>query len=230
MKNKVKIPVFRCSGAPVKIFKMLVLQCFSAPVKILVLIAVFGVLYSFPAGAVTTSIWRETEQAQFNQGELKNVSTTGKGELILGPSVEQVYNSAQLYIWSLIVSAKGIIYAGTGNNGAIYKIEKGQGSLLYDSPEISIHSLALDRKGNLYAGSSPRGIIYKIQPRTGEAKVFAELGEEYIWALAFDSQGNLYAGTGRRGRIYKISPDGKVKLLFDSPEAHILSLIVDSIK
>lgn len=197
-------------------------------VKILLLVIVFSSLYSFPAGAVTTLTWRETEPSHFDKGERQNISTTDKGELVLGPAVELVYDSAQLYIWSLAAEAPGIIYVGSGNNGAIYRIEKGVGSLIYDSPEIAIHSLALDREGNLYAGSSPRGIIYKL---TGlekkETGVFVDLEEEYIWALAFDSQGNLYAGTGRRGRIYKLSPDGEVNLLFDSPESHILSLVVD---
>lgn len=196
-------------------------------VKILMLIAVFSILYSFSVEAVTTLTWRETDQSHFDKGELQNVSTTSEGEIVLGPAVELVYDSTQLYIWSLAVDAQGIIYVGSGNNGAIYKIEKGKGSLLYDSPQIAIHSLALDREGNLYAGSSPRGIIYKIRPGKTETQVLADLEEEYIWALTFDSQGNLYAGTGQRGRIYRISPDGEVELLFDSPESHILSLIVD---
>lgn len=217
-------------------------------VKTLMLITVFSSLCSLPAEAVTTSIWRETDYGHFYKGEWQNISLTGRGELILGAAAELVYNSHQLHIWSLIVDeTQGLIYAGTGNDGIVYKIDgdKGlsacacllrsrrrqghaqAGLLLYDSPEIAIHSLALNKEGHLFAGSSPRGIIYKIKAQDLQVTTFADLEEEYIWALAFDSQGYLYAGTGRRGRIYRISPEGEVKLLFDSPETHILSLIVD---
>ncbi|MCK4261583.1 hypothetical protein KAX00_00580 [bacterium] len=177
--------------------------------------------------AVSTSIWRDTSQSDFNKGELTSTSTTSKDELILGPSVELLYDSGQLYIWSLVVDGEGRIYAGCGNNGAIYKIEGGKGKLLYDSPEIAIHSLALDEEGNIYGGSSPRGIIYKVKT-DGSSQVFCDLEEEYIWALLFDGQGNLLAGTGQRGRIYKISPEGEAKQIYDSPESHILSLAIDS--
>ncbi len=194
----------------------------------LAFLIVFSCLYSLPAEAATTSIWRETDHSHFYQGEWQDISLTGRGELILGAAAELVYDSRQLHIWSLIVDeAQGLIYAGTGNDGAIFKIDEEEGLLLYDSPEIAIHSLALNKEGHLFAGSSPRGIIYKIKPHYSQVTIFADLEEEYIWALAFDSQGYLYAGTGRRGRIYRLSPQGEVKLLFDSPETHILSLIVD---
>ncbi len=179
------------------------------------------------AYGVTTSIWRDAAQGDFDKGELRSTSTTSKDELILGPSVKLLYDSTQLYIWSLVVDGEGRIYAGSGNNGAIYKIEDGKGSLLYDSPEIAIHSLALDKEGNIYVGSSPRGIVYKVRA-DGSAQVFCDLEEEYIWALLFDSQENLLVATGQRGRVYKISPQGEVKQIYDSPETHILSLAIDN--
>ncbi len=197
-------------------------------VKILLLIITFSYLYLFPTEAVATSIWRETDFSHFYQGEWQDISLTGRGELTLGAATRLVYDSRQLHIWSLIVDeAQGLIYAGTGNDGAIFKIDEEEGLLLYDSAEIAIHSLALNQEGHLFAGSSPRGIIYKIKPHCSQVTVFADLEEEYIWALAFNSQGYLYAGTGRRGRIYRFSPQGEAKLIFDSPETHILSLIVD---
>lgn len=196
------------------------------PIMAIFFLAVVILSWSLAYGA-TTSIWRDATQDDFHKGELLSTSTTSKDELILGPSVKLLYDSTQLYIWCLVVDAEGRIYAGSGNNGAIYKIEDGKGSLLYDSPEIGIHSLALDKEGNIYAGSSPRGIIYKVKP-DGSSQVFSDLEEEYIWALLFDSQGNLFAGTGQRGRVYKISPQGETKQIYDFPETHILSLAIDN--
>ncbi len=54
------------------------------------------------------------------------------------------------------------------------------------------------------------------------------ISEVRIWCITRDSKGNMYAGTGDNGKIYKISADGKVSVLFDSPETDIVSIVIDS--
>ena len=55
--------------------------------------------------------------------------------------------------------SKGNIYAGTGNQGKLFRIsQEGQSSLFYDSPEVSILSLAVDADDNVYAGTGPDGV------------------------------------------------------------------------
>ncbi|HID10772.1 MAG TPA: hypothetical protein EYP17_05675, partial [Candidatus Latescibacteria bacterium] len=146
---------------------------------------------------------------------------------MLAPVLEEVADLEALYVWALVQDRKGNLYAGTGNEGKIFKIDsKGNVSLLFDSPEVGIHSLALDRKGNLLAGSSPDGIVYRITPK-GEASTFCHTGERYIWALAFGPDGALYAATGDQGNLLKISPEGTSEEFFNSTDDHIMCLLID---
>ncbi|MBN2055551.1 hypothetical protein JW905_11545 [bacterium] len=56
-----------------------------------------------------------------------------------------------------------------------------------------------------------------------ELREVAELEEESLYSLAV-VDGALYAGTGTEGRIYRIGQDGRVELVFDSPEHSVLCL------
>ncbi|RKY70119.1 MAG: hypothetical protein DRP97_04275, partial [Candidatus Latescibacterota bacterium] len=177
--------------------------------------------------SVTPSIWKENTQQEFEKGSPEQVCITSEGEITLAPALEEVADVDALYVWALAQDREGNLYAGTGNEGKIFKIDaKGKSALLFDSPEVGIHSLALDRKGNLYAGSSPDGIVYRITPQ-GQASVFCHTGERYIWALCFDSDGALYAATGDQGNILKISSEGTSEEFFNSTDDHMMCLLAD---
>lgn len=193
--------------------------------KVLFVYVIFCFIINI-AGAVTTSVWEQSTYKDFSSGKPKNISLTSKNEMILSRSLHKIEGSIpESRIWCIIQDSMGNIYAGTGDNGRIYKITKeGQISLLFDSPETDIVSLAIDNNDNLFAGSSPDGIIYKISPgRVPET--FFKSEEKYIWSLVLDKSGNLYAGTGIAGKLFKISPDGKGEVFYDSNETHIKSLL-----
>ena len=113
---------------------------------------------------VTTRIWEQQRQKDFESGKLENVSLSSKGELMLTPKLEVFFeDTKEIYIWCLADDSKGNIYAGTGNRGKIYRITPdGESSLFYDSPEVSIMVLAIDPNDNIYAGTAPDGLIYKL--------------------------------------------------------------------
>ena len=178
------------------------------------------------SNAVTTGRFHQNSQEGFANGELKNVSTTSDGHVLLSPLVEKLAGTDELYIWSLATDNKGNLYAGTGNEGKIYKVTGKKLSLLYDSPELEIQSLAVDKDDNVYAGTSPGGLIYKISPN-GNVSTFCDLQDSHVWSLAIDDKGNLYAGTGDEGKIYRITAGGKITCLYDSNQSHILCLILD---
>ncbi len=184
-----------------------------------------GILSAAGSWAVTPSIWKVQTQGGFEAGELTNISVNSRGEATLAPSLEQIADTEELYIWCVARDAGGRVYVGTGNNGKVFKATKaGELSLVVDLEEPDVLSLALDKKGNVYAGTSASGTIYKISP-AGESSTFFATEEAYVWALVLDPGGNLYAGTGDKGKVYKIAPDGNGAVLYDSPETHIMSLI-----
>ena len=188
---------------------------------------VFFSIHLLPAFGVTTRIWEQQHQKDFESGKLKDVSLSSKGELMLAPKLEAFFeDTKEIYVWCLAEDSKGNIYAGTGNGGKIYRITPdGESSLFYDSPELSILALAIDPNDNIYAGTAPDGLIYKLTDSSTPPTTILSSEEKYVWAMTFDQAGNLYASTGTSGKIYKVTPDGQTSVLYDSDETNILCLL-----
>ncbi len=188
---------------------------------------VFFSIHLLPVFGVTTQIWEQQHQKDFESGKPKNVSISSKGELMLAPKLDAFFeDTEEIYVWCLAEDSKGNIYAGTGNGGKIYRITPdGESSLFYDSPEVSILTLAIDSNDNIYAGTAPDGLIYKLTDSSTPPTTILSSEEKYVWAMAFDDAGNLYAATGTSGKIYKITPDGQTSVLYDSDERNILCLL-----
>jgi len=73
--------------------------------------------------SVTPSIWRENTQKEFEKGKPEKVSITSEGEITLAPALEDVADLDALYVWALVQDRKGNLYAGTGNEGKVFKID-----------------------------------------------------------------------------------------------------------
>ncbi len=188
---------------------------------------VFFSIHLLPAFGVTTQIWEQQHQKDFESGKLENVSVSSKGELMLAPKLDTFFeDTKEIYVWCLAEDSKGNIYAGTGNAGKIYRITPdGESSLFYDSPEVSIFTLAIDPNDNIYAGTGPDGLIYKLTDSSTPPTTILSSEEKYVWAMTFDDAGNLYAATGTSGKIYKVTPDGQTSVLYDADETNILCLL-----
>jgi hypothetical protein len=193
----------------------------------LALAVLCGGVVAPPARAVSTQVWKHRTLSEREEGDLKGVSLASDGTLILGPALESLAMSADPYFWALARDSKGRIYAGGGNDGKVYRLEKGgRLTLFFDSPEMEVHALAVDSRDDLYVGTSPRGKIYRVTP-AGKATEFFDPGETYIWSLVFDRKGNLYAGTGTDGKIYRIAESGKGEVFLDTDETHVRVLALD---
>src|SRR5205823_11602569 len=121
-----------------------------------------------------------------------------------------LFETSEQYVWSL-VSGAGAVYAGTGNNGLIYRIPpSGKAEVFCKTGELEVHALARDAQGNLYAGTSPAGKVLRISP-DGKATELLSLhgatpdGTEiagpqpagrYVLSLAVLADGTVLAGTG----------------------------------
>lgn len=193
------------------------------------LMAAFGVFASTPV------IWKQAGHGVFLKGETRNVSITGKGRLTLSPVLDPVFESDEPLIWSLAADSGGNLYAGTGNDGRLYRMDpSGRSEVFFDAEELEIRSVAIDRNDRVYAATFPDGRIYRIDA-DGTHTVFfdpardgdADDGTRYIWSLALDAEGGLYAGTGEQGKIYRIDENGDVRLLAELEEAHVMALAVD---
>src|SRR3984893_15688431 len=183
----------------------------AASVACLILAAAIAVLH-----ASSPRFFHATSQADFLKGDVQNLSVDNRGQLVLGPAAELIYDTAVPFLWSVIPGPDGSLFVGTGNEGRAIRIDaQGKGASFVDTAELEVHALAPAPDGGLFVGTSPEGKIYKVD-RNGAATTFFEPGEKYIWALAVDARGNLYAATGEKGVIYRIAPDGKGERVYQA--------------
>jgi len=96
-------------------------------------------------------------------------------------------------IWALAFDAKGkALYAATGAEGKLYRIDKNAKTEVYfDSEESHLVSLALDADGTLYAGSNGKALLYHITG-PGRASVVYDFDADDVKAIAVWSSGKSH--------------------------------------
>lgn len=179
------------------------------------------------ASASTPVFWQVSTRGEFMKGEVENLALDNDGRLSLGPASALVHDAASPFVWSLVAAPGGDVFAGTGNDGKVFRIAPGgEGSLFFDAAELDVHAVAPAPGGGLYAATSPDGRVYKIDDK-GQASPFFDPEDKYIWALAIGPDGHLYVGTGERGTIHRVAPDGKGTVFYRTKATNVVSLAFD---
>ncbi len=174
--------------------------------------------------AVVPQKWELRTREDYLRGKFDGISVSYDGMLALAPKEEKIAAPQEEFYLSVLATADGTTFLGTGHGGKVYRIGKdGKSEVWFQAPEMDVTSLVLDRKGVLYASTSPNGRIYKITG-SGKGEEFFNPAEKYIWDLLFLASGELWAAVGENGGIYRISPLGEGLMFFKAAENHILCL------
>lgn len=177
--------------------------------------------------AASTSFWLVSTQNDFLKGEVEQLTVDTDGRVMLGPAVETLTQTSTPAVWRLAVDTNGNVWAGTGNEGKVLKVDRsGNASTAFDATELEVHALAPGANGTMFIGTSPDGKVYKITP-DGKSTVFFDPEDKYIWSLLVAPDGSVYAGTGDKGKVYKITPDGKGSVYFETGSTHATTLAWD---
>lgn len=181
------------------------------------------------ATGVSTKFWKQSDHNEFVKGNAINVALYNNGSIKLAPKTESISGIKASYVWCMANDPYGNIFAGTGNPGIIYKIDKQNKAteIFHALKGLHIQSIVVDQNGTIFFGTSPNGAIYKIDKKM-QTSLFCDLPELYIWDLVFDSNGRLFAATGDTGKVYKISADGNMDIVLDSDATHILDLEINN--
>ncbi|HUR37716.1 MAG TPA: two-component regulator propeller domain-containing protein, partial [Terriglobales bacterium] len=158
-----------------------------------------------------------------------------------------IFQPKELQVQSIVLDAKGVLYAATSPDGMVYKIEKGEAGKVPAAKPADTKSKkdAHEVPGGTEPGAkeqnekAPAAADKDKQEASKEAdktpvdpsytsSVFFDPKTKYIWSLAFDNDGRLYIATGDRGEIFRVNKDGSNALFFKSDEAHIRSLMVQA--
>src|SRR3954451_19778909 len=180
------------------------------------------------AMAAVPTFWQVSTESEFLKGEVENLSIDTYGRLTLGPAATALYESNAPFLWTLVTAPDGTVYAGSGNEGQVFRITAdGKSSVFFDSEELEVHAIALAPGGGIYVATSPDGKVYKLDA-AGKATPFFDPPDRYIWSLVVDRAGNVFAATGDKGVIYKITPDGKGAPFYQTKATHAIALAIDS--
>jgi sugar lactone lactonase YvrE len=155
-----------------------------------------------------------------DEGRLYRVGQDGKATVVYSAEASQVL--------SLSVDAKGdTIYAGTGPEATIVRVDAAGAKVLCGLPESYVWALALSPAGDaIYAATGPNGRVYRVTP-DGKASVFYETKQDHVLCLAVAGDGSVYAGTDKTGRLYRIDPSGKGFVVYQAPQTEVRALLVE---
>jgi hypothetical protein len=205
----------------------------AARVALAVLVCSVAIEVGTAVHAALPTFWQVSTEAEFLRGEVENLSIDAFGRLTLGPTSTPLYEPSAPFIWTVITAPDGNVYAGSGNDGAVYRIDPaGRRSVFFDAEELEVHALALAPNGGVYVGTSPEGKIFKVDA-SGKGAVFFDPPDRYIWSLVVDGTGNVFAATGdsgstsKQGVIYKISADGTGAPFYATKATHAMTLAFD---
>ena len=180
-------------------------------------------LPAVPHGA-SPIFWLVSTQDEFLRGETENISVDAAGQILLGPSIESIYDTSEPFIWSLTTDIDAI-WIGSGPNGAVTRIARNNGEVdRFELDTLSVYALASDGQGGVFAATGPDGEVFNID-NDGNVRAIFNPNEPYIWSLATDPSGSLYVGTGNPGRVYRISPTGSDELFYETRALHVRSLV-----
>jgi sugar lactone lactonase YvrE len=183
---------------------------------------------ALPAYAGQTRTWSAGDYADFEKGNLKNLSLRSDGLIALAPQFQEIYDTSSAYLWALAGDSKGNLYAGGGPGAKLYRLSpSGDKKTLAELDGLQIPAIAVDSQDRVYAATAPEGKIYRVAP-DGKTEVFYDPKSEYIWALAFDKSGDLLVATGDPGAVHRVHPDGRGSVLYRSDETHVRSMAVDA--
>ena len=178
------------------------------------------------AYASSTATWEMSSYQDFLKGKFQNLSLSRDGTLSLAPRMDAVFSSGQAVIWSVAEAPDGSIYAGTGNRGRLYRIDKAHNSkLIWTADQPEIFAVAIGPDGAVYAGTSPDGKIYRVVD--GKAELYFDPHEKYIWSLVFGTDGALYAGTGDQGKVFRVTAANEGEEYYATGQAHVTGLSLD---
>src|SRR5262245_60800487 len=66
-------------------------------------------------GASTPTFWTVSTQSDFLKGDVEDLSIDGDGRMFPGPSASLVAETAAPFLWTVVSTPDGALWAGSGN-------------------------------------------------------------------------------------------------------------------
>ncbi|MFN3324020.1 MAG: hypothetical protein ACK5AZ_11035 [Bryobacteraceae bacterium] len=158
-----------------------------------------GRLYRVDSSGKSTLVWTADEPEIFAVAVDKKgvvyaaTSPGGKIYCIQNGAATEYFSPGARYIWALAFGQDGALYAGTGDQGQVFRITSaGQGEVYYETGQMHVTALAIDAHGRVLAGTDPNGILYRITAKD-KAFVLYDANLPEIRAIVPAADGSIYA-------------------------------------
>jgi hypothetical protein len=175
------------------------------------------------AEAGKVKVWTHQGPTGFDKAQFKGTLVTSEGTVKLARQLTPFAGLDASHVWDLVEDKAGNVFAATGDEGKVYKIDPaGKVTLAYTAEDAQALCLATTPDGGVLVGTGPDGQVLKLDG-AGKAKSLFQQANGYVWSLAVDAKdGTIYAATGPQGRIYKIAPDGASSLFYQTKQDHVM--------
>jgi hypothetical protein len=172
----------------------------------------------FRASATTTQYWEVGSFEDFQKGDFEGTAVNSAGEVRTGWDTVRRELPEDASVWSFAEGAKGDIFLGTGNRGALYLLRENKLIQLTETECVVLTAVETDKKGNVYAAGMPGAEVYRFTPQTIK-KLVKEASPEAKaeWKKREYKSDKKDAGKDK-GKGSKEEPGGK-KVSEDKPAA-----------
>ncbi len=183
-------------------------------------------LFSLPqfVGAVTTTIWENSDYKDFEGGKLHNVSIDEMGRVKPTRPLEKLKNVHFDSIIALTKLDNEFYIATIGPNG-IYKFfpdkKENTTEKIWDTTEEIITDLA-SFNGKLYFSTIPDGNLYEITHN--KVQKVLNVPAKFVWKL-LPTTDALYMTTGEPGGMFELSKSNSLKKLYTHEKMHFKPLL-----
>jgi len=183
-----------------------------------------------PAPGVQPGGWLHGTEADFAKGEFDSTVVSSLGEVRLGRKIEILMPSDEgPAVVSAIAVTGRTVYAGSGVDGAIYRIAGGKAAKFAKVPGTMVCSLLWTREGLLVGTGGDKAGVYRVDPRGKVRPLWVDPEVKYVWAMVA-GRGTIYAGTGPGGAVYAVRNDGKAARIYETGDLakNILALALSA--
>ena len=154
-----------------------------------------------PLHASSPKFFQAATQADFLKGDVENLSIDSRGQLMLGPATELVYETPAPFLWSMIAGARRLaVHRHRQRGQGLPRRSAGQGLAVLRqrrarSPRAGARArTAASTSARRPTARSTRSIATAPRRRSSIRE------DKYIWALAVDAQGQPLRRHRREGR------------------------------
>lgn len=182
-------------------------------------------LTAIVTSAGATTYWKTDSYAGFLRGTASGVSILESGRVVPGPSLESLDVPVCDYVWSSVSGPRGAVYVTTGTPGKLCRADAGGGRVLFEMEDVDFPALALGWGGDVFVGTAPGGAVYRVDA-DGDAELFYETGQNYIWAMAFSERHGLLIGTGEEATVVALDERGNARTLGGPADLNVVTLAV----